>query len=188
MWQPVFFHGDNKWIEKIAGGWSLSGIFNIHSGFPWTPVVNFSGSLYCGSCSYSSLPAVYLGGAGNNTSNDAFKTVVNSNFPNGGTAYFATPNFTAFSGTASGNALPQVGVQRNSFNGPGYKDLDATLVKAFGLPSNRVLGERAMRITSTLRTFTPGSSAASRNRVLPSIPTEANNTTASAISPTTKPT
>ena len=36
MWQPVFFHGSNNWVEKIAGGWSLSGIWNWHSGFPGT--------------------------------------------------------------------------------------------------------------------------------------------------------
>ena len=53
MWQPVFFHGSKNWVEKIAGGWSLSGIFNIHSGFPWSPVVtrqrppDSGGSLYC---------------------------------------------------------------------------------------------------------------------------------------------
>ncbi len=40
MWQPVFFHGSNGWLEKIAGGWSLSGIWNWHSGFPLTPFVN----------------------------------------------------------------------------------------------------------------------------------------------------
>lgn len=144
MWQPVFFHGNNQWIEKIAGGWSLSGILNIHSGFPWTPVVNFGGSLYCGNCGYGSLPAVYLGGAKTSTSNDAFKTVANSDFPAGGTAYFAEPTFNACNTPAAcGGALPQVGVQRNSFNGPGYKDVDATLAKGFGLPNNRVLGENA---------------------------------------------
>jgi hypothetical protein len=142
MWQPVFFHGDNKWIEKVAGGWSLSGIYNLHSGFPWTPVVNFGGSLYCGTCGYSNLPAVYLGGGGNNTSNKAFETVGGSNFPNGGTTYFATPSFTACNTPAPcGGALPQIGVQRNSFTGPGYKDLDIMLAKNFGLPDNRVLGE-----------------------------------------------
>jgi hypothetical protein len=34
LWQPVFFHGEHHWAEKILGGWSLSGIFNIHTGFP----------------------------------------------------------------------------------------------------------------------------------------------------------
>lgn len=52
-------------LEKIAGGWSLSGIFNIHSGFPWSPVVSVQGgSLYCGQCGYGTLfPAAYLGSA-----------------------------------------------------------------------------------------------------------------------------
>src|SRR5258708_23479052 len=56
VWQPVFFHGSNSWMEKIAGGWSLSGIFNVHSGFPWTPMVNVTGgNTYCAQCGYGSL-------------------------------------------------------------------------------------------------------------------------------------
>jgi len=143
MWQPVFFHGSNNWMEKIAGGWSLSGILTLHSGFPWTPLVNVNGgSLYCGQCGYSQLlPAAYLGGAGTSTSNDAFRT--GSNFPKGGAAYFSTPTYTAYSGTNFGSALPQTGIRRNSFTGPGYRDVDMTLAKAFGLPNMPVLGEDA---------------------------------------------
>lgn len=142
VWQPVFFSGEKSWMERIVGGWTLSGIFNIHSGFPWTPYTNFggSGSLYCGTCGYQNLPAVYLGGAGTSTSNDAFKT--GSNFAQGGAAYFAVPSFTAYSGSNFGNALPQV-VKRNTFNGPGYRDVDLTLAKAFGLPNMKGLGESA---------------------------------------------
>jgi Carboxypeptidase regulatory-like domain/TonB dependent receptor len=147
MWQPVFFHGHNNLIEKIAGGWSLSGIFNIHSGFPWNPVVSVvGGELYCGTCyAYGSLlPGAYLGGARSSTSNDAFKTVASSNFPNGGAAYFSAPTYIAYSGSAYGSALPQTpGVQRNSLNLPGYKDIDLTLSKGFGLPNLPVLGENA---------------------------------------------
>ena len=93
MWQPVFFHGSNRWVEKIAGGWSLSGIWNWHSGFPWNPFVSaVGGNLYCGQCGYGQLfPAAYLGGAGSSTSNDAFKGHVSSNYPKGATAYFAAP-------------------------------------------------------------------------------------------------
>jgi hypothetical protein len=144
VWQPVIFHGDNGWIEKIAGGWTLSGILNVHSGFPWTPVVSVTGgSLYCGTCNYETLfPAAFLGGAGTSTSDDAFKT--GSNFPKGGSAYFTVPTFTAFNGPAFGNANPQApGVHRNSFNGPGYKSVDMTLAKAFGLPRIPGLGENA---------------------------------------------
>jgi hypothetical protein len=144
MWQPVFFHGSKGWVEKIAGGWSLSGILNWHSGFPWNPVLNIAGgNLYCGTCGYSQLlPAAFLGGAGSSTSNDQFKN--GSNYPNGSLSYFAVPTYTAYSGTAYGSALPQApGVARNSFVGPGYRDVDMTLTKSFGLPTLPVLGEAA---------------------------------------------
>jgi len=142
LYQPVFFHGSNSWMEKIAGGWSLSGIFNVHSGFPWSPMVSVTGgNTYCGQCGYGSLfPASYLGGAGGSTSNSAFKTVAKSNFPNGGAAYFSPATYAAFSGTS---LPPSPGVHRNSFNLPGYKNVDLTLAKAFGLPKAPVLGESA---------------------------------------------
>ena len=54
------------------------------------------------------------------------------------------PTYTAFTGTDFGTALPQAPlVQRNSLNLPGYKDLDVSIVKGFGVPNNRVLGESA---------------------------------------------
>ena len=144
LWQPVLFRGGRSWMEKVAGGWSLSGIFNWHSGFPWTPVVSVvNGNLYCDTCGYSQLPALYLGGAGTSTSNDQFKT--GSNYPLGGAAYFATPAYTAYNGTttpAFGNANPQV-AHRNTLTGPGYRDVDMTLAKSFGLPRAPVLGESA---------------------------------------------
>jgi hypothetical protein len=83
---------------------------------------------------------VYFGGGGTSTSNDQFKTA--TNFPNGAEAYFGFPTYTTFSGTDSGSALPQV-IQRNTFIGPGYRDVDLTLAKSFGLPKMPVLGENA---------------------------------------------
>jgi Carboxypeptidase regulatory-like domain len=153
MWQPVFFHGNNRWMEKIAGGWSFSGIFNLHSGFPWTPLIDVSnpvdggGSLYCDTCGYTTLlPAAYLGGAGTSTNNNAFKAG-SSNYPLGGSAYFATPSYTAYTGISTppfGNSLPQSpGVERNSLRQPGYRDVDLTIAKAFGFPNVRGLGENA---------------------------------------------
>jgi hypothetical protein len=146
VWQPLFFHNGKSWVDKIVGDWSISPIFNIHSGFPWSPVVSVNGgSLYCGTCGYGQLyPGAYVGGAGNSTSNDAFKTAAASNYPNGGTAYFSTPSYTAYGSTASGTAVPEPpGVKRNSLTMPGYRDLDLTIVKGFGFPNTRVLGENA---------------------------------------------
>jgi hypothetical protein len=144
MWQPIFFHG-NSWLEKVAGGWSISGIYNVHTGFPWTPTYsNFNGSLYCAGCGYGSLrPAAYLGGAGHDTSTSAYEYKAdgsNTNFPTvassgNALAYFSQPiAVPAPDFPAPGPTPARPGVARNSLTGPGYQDLDATLSKSFGLP------------------------------------------------------
>jgi hypothetical protein len=94
-----------------------------------------------------------LGGAGSSTSNDAFKTAANSNFPKGAAAYFSIPAqcsatvtnncYTSFGGVNSGTALPPNHISRNSFNLPIYKDVDLTVAKTFGIPKAPVLGENA---------------------------------------------
>lgn len=144
LWQPVIFHNAHNWAEKLIGGWSLSGIFNWHSGFPWTPVYYTSASLYCDSCNYFQLlPSAYLGGAGHDSSNAAFKSgpgvpgaSVNKNFPNGGLAYFVPPAWTPGPAVPNtGAAAPQSpGIRRNSWTGPNYRDVDATISKNFGMP------------------------------------------------------
>lgn len=170
-WEPVIFHGHLNWAEKVAGGWSLSGIATFHSGFGWTPYYQAPHQFYCSTCNYGylQLRPNYLGGAGNSTSNKAFQT--GSNFPgyqgtnppdvtgaNTGTdndmfsnPLFSVPNFSAaitdgsapFPATSSTTFIPAPGIDRNSFPGPGYRDVDLTVGKAFGLPKMRVLGEGA---------------------------------------------
>ena len=160
LWQPVIFHNEHGWAEKVIGGWSLSGIMNIHTGFPWSPNYGLPASLYCDNCGYYNLRPQYLGGGKNDHSNAAFEadtTQPASNFPNPGGAqvgnsysnrYFNVPDYTAaitgptFPGVR--NALPgPPGSARNSFTGPGYRDVDASLSKAFGLPRMPVLGQNA---------------------------------------------
>lgn len=169
IYSPTIFKGGNAWLERVAGGWTISGILNAHTGFPWTPlygnseittgfdpVFNFgknAGGSSGDAGSGNLFPAKYLGG---------FNANYRSNAPvtGGGSAFFTPP-------TASGSTLfpclfpnpPAAqcpagqqpfgplptfpGVARNSFTGPGYFDVDATLSKAFGLPKMRVIGEGA---------------------------------------------
>jgi hypothetical protein len=159
VWQPVLFHGNNAWAEKVAGGWSLSGIMTLHSGFGWTPIYQEPHQIYCFNCGYgyTNLRPHYLGGAGNSTSNDAFKT--GSNFSNPGTVnpgtnndqfsdqYFSVPIYDAAitdnPGQSTTTYIPPPGIDRNVFPGPGYRDVDLTIAKSFGLPNMRVLGENA---------------------------------------------
>ena len=153
LWQPVIFRG-NSALERLAGGWSLSGIFNLHSGFPWTPTYSniINNNLYYQGSPYGSLrPAAYRGGAGQSQNADAFKTgagvggTYNKNFPLGALQYFQVPTYTPVTG-----AFPQTfgppqtpGVARNFLTGPNYKDVDMTISKAFGVPKVRGLGEAA---------------------------------------------
>jgi hypothetical protein len=159
VWQPVIFRGSHSWAEKVAGGWTLTGILTLHSGFGWTPVYTEPHQIYCNVCNYGyqSLRPNYLGGAGKSSSNDAFKT--GSDFSNPGTAntgtnndqfsnnYFSVPNYanaiTDNPGQSTTTFVPPPGLGRNTFPGPGYRDVDFTFAKAFGLPRIPVLGENA---------------------------------------------
>jgi hypothetical protein len=145
----IFFK--QGWEKKVLGGWSISGIFNWHSGYPWSPIFNstcnliYSGGACSNGGSQQLSPAAYLGGAGQDFSNDSFLKA-GGNFPKGGSNYFTAPSYTTcalpFPQICPG--APQApGIQRNSQRGPRYKDVDATLSKAFGLPKMPVLGENA---------------------------------------------
>ena len=144
LWQPVFFRGSHNWLEKTAGGWSLSGIYNWHTGFPWSPTYNTvtDGGLYYNGSGYGSLrPSAYVGGAGHGTGNENYKQATNPNYKGNATQFFTPPVFEngpAFPATA---AAPLPGIQRNYLTGPNYLDADASLSKAFGLPNNKILGE-----------------------------------------------
>jgi Carboxypeptidase regulatory-like domain len=156
LWQPVIFHGSNGWMEKILGEWSLSGIFNLHTGFPYSPTYGTGTSMYCNTCGYSNIRPFYLGGGGSNHGNSAFYNATNfTGIPGSGGAstgysnkYFVVPNYTnqiTYTGSGANQttvALPyHPGLDRNAFTGPSYRDVDMTLSKGFGLPNNRVTGE-----------------------------------------------
>ncbi len=146
LWSPRIFRGSNGWMEKVIGGWTLSGIWNVHSGFPWTPVYNVvvdnspggntCSLIYAGSGLCTVRPAAYLGGAGTNYSNSTLEKPL-GNFPNGPASYF-TPPVLSTSGIP-----PAPGMDRNTFRGPRYSSVDFTLGKAFGFPRLPVLGENA---------------------------------------------
>jgi hypothetical protein len=148
LWSPVLFHGNNL-LEKVAGGWTFSGIVNWHTGFPFNPVYNDSCAVTStsGTCSYR--PTAYYGGVKASQSTDTFKKT-RGYFPEASSTYFATPaqpTGTAWptNGTApTPSALPIApGIGRNAFFGPRYFDTDFSVTKAFGLPKMKILGESA---------------------------------------------
>jgi hypothetical protein len=147
MWQPVFFHS-NGLLKKVLGEWSVSGIWNWHTGFPFTPVYNTTIAPYYQGAGYGQLrPAEYLGGAGNKTSNSVFEGengAPNPNYGGNATKYFLAPTYVAGPTFPDTAPVPTPGIHRNSLTGPHYNDLDGSLVKQFGLPKNKILGSDAI--------------------------------------------
>jgi Carboxypeptidase regulatory-like domain/TonB dependent receptor len=134
-WDLPIFRGRTDALGKLAGGWQLSGILTASSGFPWTPV--FGGDLCQAAVAAGRVcpvrPAAYSGGALEDTSNETFMQQFGQ-FPGGPLLYFTPP--------PPGAPTPP-GVGRNSFRGPRYFAVDATLVKQFALPAMPGLGNNA---------------------------------------------
>ncbi|AFL88439.1 putative collagen-binding protein [Terriglobus roseus DSM 18391] len=146
MWQPRFFKG-HGFAHSIADGWTVSGIYNFHTGFPFTPTYNVpGGNLYYGTSGYTTLrPTFYSGTGGKNHSVSAMRQTqgANVNFPlaGAGQPYFGVPA-TGIPAGGGGYGLPSLpGVARNTLDGPNYQDLDASLAKNFALPGSRFFGE-----------------------------------------------
>jgi len=126
LWDLPIFRNRTDVLGKVLGGWQVSGILTKHTGFPWTPLVaecvSTRGPNLC-----PARPIAYFGGAGTDTSNEAFLS--GSNFPGRPTDFF--------SADAPGTRLPGIG--RNVFRGPRYFNIDMSATKRFGMPG--FLGE-----------------------------------------------
>ncbi|MDT4895317.1 MAG: hypothetical protein QOH25_394 [Acidobacteriota bacterium] len=123
---PLFRHRRDV-VGKVFGGFQLTGIVTANSGFPFTPKIFVDLRQPSGEFFGPTRPTAYLGGALDDTSNEAFLRP-GGNFPGGGTKYFPL------------NSGPP-GIGRNSFRGPRYFSVDMSVVKKTGLPG--FLGEDA---------------------------------------------
>ena len=128
IWELPFGRGRTygkdmpRWLDAVAGGWSISGIFTARSGLPFTA---FSGAwpVTVFTADNAGVPAVLIGG--------------DTNFPvdirdeGNGIQYFADPDAVqaAFRYPRHG----EVG-NRNIFRGPGYWNIDAVISKRFQMP------------------------------------------------------
>ena len=116
-WDLPKFHNGNGLVGSIVSGWQINGIFQYHTGFPWTPVTGVPTVAVVQSAStiQPTRPTAYFGGAHNSCSNGAY--INGTNFPGGGKNYFqiGTPG--------------APGIGRNSWNGPCYLDTDLSAAK-----------------------------------------------------------
>lgn len=120
-YETAFFRNGNKAMRAIFDGFQLNTIITANTGFPFTP--KFFSDLRQPSGRFFGpiRPSAYLGGALDDTSDEAFIRA-GGNFPGGGSRYF----------TLTPNAQP--GIERNSFRGPHYFNIDLSVAKKIALP------------------------------------------------------
>jgi hypothetical protein len=122
-WDLPKYHNAHGLVGSLIGAWQINGIFQYHTGFPWTPVTGVPTVALVQSAATiaPTRPTAYFGGASNSCSNGAY--INGTNFPGGGKKYFqiGTPG--------------SPGIGRNSWNGPCYLDTDlsAARVQAFSV-------------------------------------------------------
>lgn len=146
LYDLPFFRNQSQWTGKILGGWQVNGILTWHTGFPWTPVTGQIASVPVVNASTirPTRPSKLLSQPGTDTSNSSFMTPL-ANFPG------LVQNFNCNSSNGPVQGAPYFdicdmgapGIGRNSFRGPHYFNIDASIAKKFGLPSLKFLGEGA---------------------------------------------
>ena len=118
IWDLPKYHDGHGFVGSVVSGWDINGIFQYHTGFPWTPVTGVPTVAVVQSASTiaPTRPTAYFGGAHNSCSNSAF--INGSNFPGGGKQFFQT-------------GIPgPPGIGRNSFTNPCYLDTDLSAAKS----------------------------------------------------------
>jgi hypothetical protein len=123
IYELPIFRTRNDFLGSMLGGWTVSGLFSANTGFPWTPLSNSCNALPNQVTLCPVRPIAYAGGAPANSSNHNYMTE-GANFPGGGLAWFTPP---------PSGPLPVPGIGRNSFRGPGYKNIDLSIAKDFKL-------------------------------------------------------
>lgn len=154
VWQLPIFRGRTDFVGRTLGGWGISGLFEWHTGFPWTPVLfGPQNNDPSGDGFRPDYPPSYNHSCISSPTNQDFMNGIcpttNTRQPDAAT----DPNFDFLSNcTPSGTIdtcdtipFPRGGpsIGRNSFRGPHYHDVDFSLTKTFGIPNTSVLGEHA---------------------------------------------
>jgi len=136
FYELPFFRRRHDFLGTAVGGWTIGGILDKHSGFPFSaligscdPTRDRNGDGFC-----PDLPGSYTGGKIANPSKQDWENGV---FPNPAASFPGVSN-----PITPGNFGPGCRC-RNIFAGPGYTDIDFSFGKTFSIPSSRVLGEKA---------------------------------------------
>lgn len=129
------FGGDMpKWANTFLGGWDLGGLMIWESGEPFTVYSGRATGPNSGTSATSSTWANYTG------SRNIGGLYMNNNGIGPGVYYFTPAEVAGFTEPSAGQLG---GAGRNTFRGPGFFNIDASLVKRFELMEHKYLTFRA---------------------------------------------
>jgi outer membrane receptor protein involved in Fe transport len=146
LWDLPFLRERHDWVGTLLGGWEINAGLNAHTGFPWTPTTCVIASVPITNAANicPTRPTALLQQPGRDTANNAF-LMPDANFP----GIVHSGNCNPSNGPVGGMPYFDIcnpgtpGIGRNSFRGPRYFGLDFSMMKVFGIPSTKVLGENA---------------------------------------------
>jgi hypothetical protein len=119
-YETNFFKNGNPVMRAILGGFQFNAIVTANTGFPYTPKFFSDIRQPSGRFFGPIRPSAYNGNALDDSSDEAFIRP-GGNFPGGGSQFF----------TLTPNAQP--GIDRNSFRGPRYFNVDMSVAKKIAL-------------------------------------------------------
>ena len=120
----VFLATAPAWANEVIGGWSISGVTDWHTGFPWQTSSNAFVASYS-----NDAPAIFVG------SDRSVIATKLTKLPGGGVSDFA--NAKAASRAYVGPIGFQIG-NRNDLRGPRYFNADLGLAKTFPIYAEKV--------------------------------------------------
>jgi hypothetical protein len=139
IWNEPFLKGSRGLLGRVAGGWSISPIFSVRSGGPFT-ISDSSNCLNCLTGPYG-IPRYTPGGPISSFSTGSGVSAGANNFN-----LLTLPkanSFTGLLGVSDFGPYPSNMTTRNQFYGPGAWNLDLSVSKAFTLTERLKLEFRA---------------------------------------------
>jgi hypothetical protein len=133
------FKSESKLVNAAIGGWTVSGTFFVHSGFPFSVVDGFSGA---------NLSQFNAAGGPQVTGATVLAQPIQAVSTNCTSSSVTTPCFTTAQFAVPGSTTSFGTIARNSFRGPAYFNTDISLRKDFRLTERFVfqVGANAFNI------------------------------------------
>ena len=158
IWAMPFYKNQNNLKGEVLGGWELAGIYTVHTGTPFSyydTTNNYSGYNFArytplGAVTrhtYKSIPSGVTGGGTNSYVLGLLPPANSWGNPNllpPDPADPTKPDLADYpNGISDWGPFPSNMIQRNSFRGPGYWNLDMQVSKAFPIHERMNLEFRA---------------------------------------------